>query len=156
MVDFSESKSRTTDGRFAKGNPGGPGRPRKVVRAAADALDERVAAKADDLFDVAVRRAEEGNDGPLKMLLDRVWPIGRNRPLEVSLPKIADAGDMLEVSAVVTNAVFAGEATPQEAAALNEMMKAHLYSGGYAELAGCVAQSDAKKPKREHEEEAEE
>ena len=57
---------------------------------------------------------------------------------------------------VVTNAVFAGEATPQEAAALNEMMKAHLYSGCYAELGGCATRSDAKKPKREQEEEAEE
>jgi len=36
-----QSESRGRDGRFVKGNPGGPGRPRKIVKAAADALDER-------------------------------------------------------------------------------------------------------------------
>src|SRR5437868_10749875 len=51
----AQSDSHGRDGRFVKGHPGGPGRPRKVLTAAADALAERVAAKAGDLFDIAYR-----------------------------------------------------------------------------------------------------
>jgi hypothetical protein len=88
MSDVPESNSRTADGRFAQGNPGGPGRPRKVVKAAGDALDARAAEAAGDLFEVALELARERNVTVLKMLLDRVWPANRSRPLEIDAPEI--------------------------------------------------------------------
>jgi hypothetical protein len=126
MSDLSESKSRTADGRFIKGCPAGPGRPRKAVRAAADALDERVAAKADDLFEMAFRQADEGNATALKALLDRVWPVGRSRPLEIGAPPIKHPRDLLTAMAGVTDAMFNGNATAAESAAAAKVIKAHF------------------------------
>lgn len=126
MSDIAESKSRTANGRFAKGNPGGPGRPRKVVKATADALDERAAAAAPGLFDVALQEAREGNLTALKMLLDRIWPVGRSRPLEIGAPQINHALDLLPAMAAVTNAMFEGDATAGEGAAAAKVLKAHL------------------------------
>src|SRR5690349_16825817 len=103
MSDLPESKSRTPDGRFIRGCPAGPGRPRKVVKAAADTLDERVSAAAGDLYDVALELARERNVSALKMLLDRVWPVGRSRPLEIGAPPIKHPRDLLTAMAGVTD-----------------------------------------------------
>src|SRR3954464_8407398 len=72
---------RQTDGRFGKGNPGGPGRPRTIDRAAA--LDLRAAEAAPDLIDVALEQAKGGNLKAIEMLLDRIWPVRRGRPVEI-------------------------------------------------------------------------
>jgi len=125
MSDVFQFDSHGPDGRFLKGHPGGPGRPRKAVAAAADALDARVAAKARDLFDMAFRQADEGNTTALKMLLDRVWPVGRGRPLGIAMPQAPTVIDMLAASTAVANAVLAGEASVQEGTAIAELLKAH-------------------------------
>ena len=62
MSDASESSNsptehRTGDGRFAKGNPGGPGRPRGAVRVAAATLDQI----AVELIKVVLERARSGD-----------------------------------------------------------------------------------------------
>jgi hypothetical protein len=118
-------QSHGPDGRFVKGHSGGPGRPRKVVTAAADALDERAAAAAGDLFTMAFKQAEEGNTTALKMLLDRVWPVGRSRPLAAAMPEDATVVDTLAASTTVTNAVLAGEASVQEGEAIARLLTAH-------------------------------
>ncbi len=126
MSDITEVFPRTPDGRFAAGNPGGPGRPRKIVNAAADALDERVSRSADELFDVALGLARDGNGTMLKMLLDRIWPVGRSRPLEIGAPEIRKPHDLLTAMASITNAMFGDGATAQESAAAAKVLKAHL------------------------------
>ena len=121
-----EFQSHGPDGRFTTGNPGGPGRPRKVVTAAANVLDERAADVANDLFEMAFRQAEGGNTTALKMLFDRVWPVGRSRPLAAALPEDgATVVDTLAASTTVTNAVLAGEASVQEGEAVARLLKAH-------------------------------
>jgi hypothetical protein len=98
----------------------------KVVTAAADVLDERVADVANDLFEMAFRQAEKGNTTALKMLLDRVWPVGRSRPLAAAMPEDgATVVDTLAASTTVTNAVLAGEASVQEGEAIARLLTAH-------------------------------
>jgi hypothetical protein len=87
------------------------------VRAAADALDERLAGAAGDLYDVTLGLARDGNETALRMLLDRVWPVRRHRPLEMAAPAIPRTHDLLPAMASVANAMFAGETTPEEGAA---------------------------------------
>ena len=123
MSDVAQSHG--LDGRFTMGNPGGPGRPRKIVTAAADVLDERVADVAGDLFEMAFKQAENGNTAALKMLLDRVWPAGRSRPLAAAMPEDATVFDALLASTTVTNAVLAGEASVQEGEAIARLLTAH-------------------------------
>ena len=126
MSDVPQSDSRTADGRFIKGHPGGPGRPRKAVKAAGDALDQRAAEAAGELFEVALQLAKERNVAALKLVLDRVWPANRNRPLEIGTPEIKQRRDLLTAMEGVTNATFAGDATAQEGWAAAKVLKAHF------------------------------
>jgi hypothetical protein len=126
MSDIPESNSRTAGRQFAKGNPGGPGRPRKVVKAAANALDERAAQAAPELFDLAFEQARGGSTAAVKMLLEHVWLVGRDRPLKIAVPEINGTRDLLPAGAALTNAVFAGEATAEQGSAAARVLKAHM------------------------------
>jgi hypothetical protein len=65
---------RTGDGRFAKGNPGGPGRPRGAVREAASTLDQVAVEASAELIKVFLELARAGNLEALKRMMARIWP----------------------------------------------------------------------------------
>ncbi len=73
-----------------------------------------------------MKQANEGNLMAVKMLFDRVWPVGRSRPLEIAVPQINGTRDLLPAMAGVTNAMFGGDATADEGAAAARVLKAHL------------------------------
>jgi hypothetical protein len=96
------------------------------VKAAADALDERVAQAAGDLIDVTLKQAGDGNLAAVKMLLDRIWPAGRGRPLEIGASEINRPHDLLSAVSKITKAVLEGDATAEEAVATAKVIKVHL------------------------------
>ena len=75
-------------------------RPRKVVKAAADALDERAAQAAPELFDLAFEQARGGSTAAVKMLLEHVWLVGRDRPLKIAVPGKGPVAKIQDVCAV--------------------------------------------------------
>lgn len=123
MSDESSPDFRQADGRFAKGNPGGPGRPRGGQRVAA--LDELAAEAGPDLIDVALKQAKEGNLKALEMLLDRIWPVRRGRPVQIAAPEVRGTADLLPAGAAVTSAVLNGDLTPEEGSAAARVLVAH-------------------------------
>jgi hypothetical protein len=122
MSDDSFTDFRQADGRFAKGNPGGPGRPRARDRIAA--LDQ-VANAGADLIEAALKVAKDGNVRAIEMLLDRIWPARRGRPVEVEAPEIRAVADVVPASAAVTSAVLNGDVTPREGAAVARVIEVH-------------------------------
>ena len=123
MSDDSFADFRQPDGRFAKGNPGGPGRPRARERIAA--LDQRVAEAGDELIEAALKVAKGGNVKAIEMLLDRIWPARRGRPVEIDAPAIRGTPDLVPATAAVTNAVLNGDVTPREGAAAARVIQTH-------------------------------
>jgi hypothetical protein len=123
MSDDSYVDFRQPDGRFAKGNPGGPGRPR--ARDRIEALDQLVAEAGPDLIEAALTAAKAGNVKAIEMLLGRIWPPRRGRPVEIEVPPIRDTPDLVPASAAVTNAVLNGDVTPREGAAVARALHAH-------------------------------
>src|SRR5438045_9044503 len=98
MSDQSDD-FRQADGRFGKGKPGGPGRPRLHDRAVA--LDLLAAEAGADLVDVALKEAKGGNLKAVEMLLDRIWRVRRGRPVEIEAPPIRATADILPVGAAL-------------------------------------------------------
>ena len=132
MSDDPSSDFRQANGRFAKGNPGGPGRPRAVDRARE--LDRRAAEAGPELIDALLETAKAGNLRAMEMLLDRIWPVRRGRPVAVDAPEIRRTADLLPAGAAVTDAVLSGELTPQEGAATARVLMAHAYVADGADL----------------------
>ena len=115
MSDASSSRVfREPNGRFAKGNPGGPGRPRKPVSVVARELDLVGAEVALELMRNIVEQARAGNLAATAMVLKRIWPVRRNRPIELD-PLPGDGLRNLHADhAALAAAMMNGDITPQE------------------------------------------
>lgn len=120
MSEKSAFDFRQPNGRFAKGNPGGPGRPR--ARDRIDALDQIVAEKGTELIAAAFKAAEAGNVKAIEMLLGRIWPARRGRPAAIEASEIATLDDLLAAGNAVTEAVLNGDVTPEQAAAVASLL----------------------------------
>jgi hypothetical protein len=123
MSDASSSDHRLANGRFAKGNPGGPGRPRTADRIVE--FDQRVAEAGPELINALLEVAKAGNPKAIGMLLDRIWPVRRGRPVAVDAPEIRSVADLRPTAEAVTSAVFSGELTPQEGSDAARVLMAH-------------------------------
>jgi hypothetical protein len=60
------------------------------------------------------------------MLLERIWPVGRGRALEIAVPQINGARDLLPAAAALSNTVLAGEASAREGADVARVLRAHI------------------------------
>ena len=114
---------RESNGHFATGNPGGPGRPRKVVSRSAAALDERGAEIGQQIFQLLVDKAMGGDMRAIEVLLSRVWPKRRGRPLDIEARSITTLSDIVPASGDIANAVLGGEMTPDEGRAVSALFQ---------------------------------
>jgi hypothetical protein len=113
--DRPDANIRTANGRFAKGNPGGPGRPRHAVTDAVEAAQE--------LIEVAIKEARKGNMTALKLVLDRGWPVHHRRPIAIDAPALVRSDDFLPAQAALTDAVLDGEVEPREGAVIASLLE---------------------------------
>jgi hypothetical protein len=58
----------------------------------------------------------------LRICIERILPARRDRPIEISLPKIAAASDLIAAAAALADAVAGGDITPNEASALSNLV----------------------------------
>jgi hypothetical protein len=124
MSDRPSSNTRLANGCFAKGNPGGPGRPRNPVTAKAGELDRQGVDVAEELMAMTIGKARKGSLEAAEMVLKRVWPARRNRPIELD-PAAGDGRlNLLNEQAALAAAMMAGEITPQDAQAATRVFKA--------------------------------
>ena len=118
------SDFRQVNGRFAKGNPGGPGRPRNPVSTAAGELDRLGVEVAHELMINTIERARRGNLRATELVLQRVWPVRRNRPIELDPPPGDGLPNLLTEHAALAQAMMNGDITPQDAQAATRVFKA--------------------------------
>lgn len=122
MSDTSDF--RQPNGRFAKGHPGGPGRPRNPVSTTAIELDHAGSEVAHELMRATVERARRGNLRATELVLQRVWPVRRHRPIELDPPSGDGLRNLLNEHAALAQAMMNGDITPQDAQAAVRVFKA--------------------------------
>jgi hypothetical protein len=130
---------RGPGGRFGPGNPGGPGRPKGARHAALAALDAIGTAAAEDVLRAVVDSARGGDLRAAEVLLRRLWPERKGRPIEVALPPVASAADLVPALAAVVAAMGRGELTPEEAQAMCAVLEIQRKAIETAELEARVA-----------------
>ena len=122
---MSESEVRDANGRFVKGHPGGPGRPRNPVSVAIGELDRLGIEVAQRLIGVVAEQGLQGNLKAAEMVLQRVWPVRRNRPIEIAdkNPGTENEPYTIDGHTLVAEAMLEGQITPQEAQIAARVLK---------------------------------
>jgi Family of unknown function (DUF5681) len=132
MTDISLQKAATTAKRvrgrpFAKGQSGNPGgRPRGSINRSTRAAQLLLDGEATALSRKAVELALAGDPTALRLCLDRTIAPRRDRSVELPLPPINSAADILGAIKAVADAVGRGGITPAEGLALSQMIESFL------------------------------
>ncbi|HMF19639.1 MAG TPA: DUF5681 domain-containing protein, partial [Gemmataceae bacterium] len=109
---------------FKPGNPGGPGRPQGSRNKASLLLDELADGEASFILTQVMEAAKGGDMRAAEIILARIWPVKKGRPISLQLPSIKTAHDVVAAVGVVADAVGTGEITPDEGQAVAAILEA--------------------------------
>lgn len=124
------------------GNPAGKERgTRHRVTLAAQALLD---GEAESLTRRAIELAKEGDTVALRLCLERIVPVLRDRPVRLDLPAIKEAADVTVAIGKIIAAVAAGELTPDQAQTMCGLLDIHRKAIETEELERRLAAVEAK------------
>ena len=86
-----------------------------------------------------VKAAKRGNMVAAKIVLDRLAPPRRSRPIQFDLPPIADTAGLIAAFAALTSGVADGTLTPDEAASVATLLEAQRKAIGTHDLSVRIA-----------------
>ena len=118
--------------------PGNPGRPRDAKNKTTLAVELLLDGEAEALTRKAVELAKAGDTTALRLCLDRIVPVRKDRPVAFDLPILEHAGDAVKASAAIAKAVADGDLTPMEAAGLAKVVDAYARAIETTELAARI------------------
>jgi hypothetical protein len=111
---------------FSAGNPGRPRGSRNRLKLLQGLLAD---GDLEAIVHAVIAKAKKGDLAAAKLVLDRVMPAPRTRPVEIDLPAIGwyDAAEALLASyGAVTKGIAAGQITPSEAGEIIAALDAHV------------------------------
>lgn len=98
------------------------------------ALDRIGGEAAEAVLEKAVEAAKGGDQRAAELILSRVWPARKGRPVALELPAIGAAADLPAALAAVVAAVAAGSLTTEEGAAVATILEMQRKAIETAEL----------------------
>lgn len=114
-------------GAFVRGQSGNPrGRPKGARHKTILAMEALLAGEAEGLTRKAIELAQDGDTVALRLCLDRLMPVRKDRPVPFALPPIETTADLPKATGALLTAVASGEPTPFEAAELGKLVDAHV------------------------------
>jgi hypothetical protein len=108
-----------------------PGTRHRATRLAQQLLD----GEAEAVTRAVIAAAKGGDVTAARLVLERLVPPRRSVPVELALPKIETAEDLVAASGAILAAVAAGEILPDEAERLARVLTAHAGTIETAQLA---------------------
>ncbi|QRM32083.1 hypothetical protein JO965_21110 [Microvirga sp. VF16] len=102
--------------------PGNPGRPKGSRNKATLALEALLDGEAEALTRKAVEMALDGDTTAMRLVMDRIMPPRKDRPVMFALPKLETPADAVKASAALVEAVASGDLTPSEAEDLSRLV----------------------------------
>jgi hypothetical protein len=106
---------RDQAGRFVPGHTGNPaGKPRGTRHRALVALDAIGQDAAQAVLERVIADAKQGDMRAADILLRRLWPERKGRPVAFPLPAMTTATDIASALGAVAQAVGAADLTPEE------------------------------------------
>ncbi len=102
--------------------PGNAGRPKGTRNKMTLALEALLDGEAENLTRKAIEMAMSGDTTAMRLVMDRVLPPRRERPVMFAMPKLEKVGDAVKAAAALAEAVAAGDITPGEAGELSKLV----------------------------------
>jgi hypothetical protein len=140
----NSSNARSPNGRFTRGNRGGPGRPSGLPNRKTRQLEALLEQDAEHLVAVLIRKARAGDATALRIAFDRLLPPRRSRPIEIELPPINGLADLTTAHNAVLSALNVGEISASEAQALTAVIDTQRKSLEATALEDKVRQLEAR------------
>ena len=126
-------------GAFRPGQSGNPaGKPKGARNPVLVALDAIGSAAAKAVLEAAITAAKSGDMRAAEILLSRVWPVRKGRPVTLAIPPVKTAADLPGALAAITAAVASGELTTDEGAAFASLLDAQRRGIETADLAARI------------------
>ena len=88
-----ETTSERKPGLFEPSGPGGPGRRAGSRNKATLALDKIADDAGEDILKKMIEAAKDGDMRAADLVLSRIWPARKSRPIALTLPAIQSASD---------------------------------------------------------------
>ena len=135
--------------RWKPGQSGNPaGRPKGARHTALLALDAIGAEGAAEVMRAVVVAAKAGDMRAADILLRRLWPERKGRPVPIEMPPLADAAGVVAALGAVAAAVGAGDLSPEEGQAVAAILETQRRAIETAELEARIATLEAKEATR--------
>ena len=141
-----KSADREDGGKFRKGHKlAGPGRAKGSRNKATITLEKLMADDGVDVVKAVVDKAKNGNMQAARLVLDRIVPVRKGRPIAIKLPKITTPADVLEALSVTIERMAAGEITPDEAAVVAGVLDSQRRTAELVDIEARLARLEQEK-----------
>ena len=123
--DTGEEQRRRGPGQpFQPGQSGNPNGRRAGARNQTCALALKLMdADAEPVILALIKAAKDGDVAAIKLVLERVAPLPRNRPVHFDMPAIETSADLGEAMGAILQAAADGELTPDEAVSIASLIE---------------------------------
>ena len=112
---------------FKPGQSGNPaGKPKGARHRTTLAMEALLEGQAEALTQKAITLALEGDGPALRLCLDRLAPVRKDRHVQFDLPAIETTADLPKATQALLAAVASGDLTPSEAADIGKAVDAHV------------------------------
>jgi Family of unknown function (DUF5681) len=119
----TEKARRNHDGLWKPGQSGNPaGKPKGTRHRATILAEELIDGSGELLVKKCVEMALGGDAAAMRLVMERLCPPRRERPVSLDMPSIKSASDLISAAAALTDAVAGGDITPGEAASLSTLV----------------------------------
>jgi hypothetical protein len=130
---------------FQKGNSG---RPRGARNRTTVLLEKIMADDAEEILEAVTKKAKEGDLAAAKLILDRVCPPRKDRPVTLDLPEIKGTKDLVTAMAKVIEVAAKGEITPAEAQGIANLIEVKRRTIEIDDIGRRLAALEAQKERR--------
>jgi len=110
-------------GRFQAGQSGNPmGRPRGARNKATMLAEQMMAEDVASVVQSVIKAAKSGDMVAAKIILDRIIPARKGQTIQLELPRVITTPDVIEAMTVALEAMAEGDISPDEAAAIMDVL----------------------------------